>query len=55
MGINKCKSIKVSEIWEKMGNPVPFQRVMDPSDTTRKIMGTCNHSPKNETRILGPE
>ena len=31
MGKNKCKSIKVSDIWEKMGNPMPIERVMGPN------------------------
>ena len=24
----RCKSTKMSEIWEKMGNPMPFKRIM---------------------------
>ena len=31
LGKNKCESNKTSEIWEKMGNPVPFERVMGPN------------------------
>ena len=28
MGKNRCKSTKMNETWEKMGNPMPFERVM---------------------------
>ena len=31
MGKNRCESNKTSEIWEKMGSPVPFERVMGPN------------------------
>ena len=31
MGKNRCKSIKRSEIWDKMGNPMPFERIMGPN------------------------
>ena len=31
MGKNGRKSTKMSEIWEKMGNPILFERVMGPS------------------------
>ena len=28
---NRCKSTKMIEIWEKMGNPMTFERVMGPN------------------------
>ena len=28
---NRCESNRTSEMWEKMGNPVPFERVMGPN------------------------
>ena len=28
---NGCKSTKMSEIWETMGNPMPFEKVMGPN------------------------
>ena len=31
MGKNRCESNKTSAIWEKMGNPVPFEKVMGPN------------------------
>ena len=31
MGKNKCKSTKISAIGERMGNPMPFERVMGPN------------------------
>ena len=31
MGKNGWKSNKMSEIWEKMGNPILFERVMGPN------------------------
>ena len=31
MGKNRCKSTKMSEIREKMGNPMPFERIMGPN------------------------
>ena len=31
MAKNGCESIKMSEIWEKMRNPMPFGRVMGPN------------------------
>ena len=42
MGKNRCKSAKMSEIWEKMGNPMPFERVMGPNRHIIEIMGTYN-------------
>ena len=39
MGKNKCKSIKVSEIWKKMGNPMPVEREMGPNQHNMENYG----------------
>ena len=31
VGKNRCKSTRMSTIWEKMGNLTPFERVMGPN------------------------
>ena len=56
MGRNWWKSTKVSEIWEKMGNPMPFERVMGPNRHNMENYGDpATHSLKYETHIMGPE
>ena len=48
------KSTKISKIGEKLGSPMPVERVMGPTETTRKLWGRVIHSLKCETFIMDP-
>ena len=46
----------MSKIWEKMGNPMPVQRVIGTqAKQHEKLWEPATHSPKYETHIMGPE
>ena len=46
---------KMNKIGEKLGNrPMPVERVMGPTETTRKLWGPVIHSLKCETFIMNP-
>ena len=49
MGKNRCESTKMSEIWEKMGNPMPFETQPTQHE---KLWGPATHSPKYEAHII---
>ena len=58
MGKSRCELTKMSKIWEKMGNPMPFEWVMGPNRHIMENYGdlqpSATHSPKYETHIVGP-
>ena len=43
VGKNRCKSIKISEMWEKMGNPMLFERVLGPNQHNKENYGDLQH------------
>ena len=43
VGKNKCKLIKISVIWKKMGNPMPFERVIGPNQHNKENYGNLQH------------
>ena len=43
MGKNRCLSTKMSEIWEKMGNPMLFERIMGPNQHNMENSGNLQH------------
>ena len=52
MDKNRCKSTKMSEIWEKMGELVPFERVMGPNRHNMENYGDLENIARSIKRTL---
>ena len=52
LGKNKCKSIIIGEIWEEMGNPMPFGRAMGPNWHNNENYGDLQPITRSMKRTL---
>ena len=56
VGKNSCKWTKMNVIWEKIGNPLPFERVMGPNRHNMENYGDLQPiAGSMKPRIMGPE